>query len=481
MSISAPGIGSGLDIKGIVSQLVSLEKRPLEQLQSRASSLQTKLSAFGQLRSQLANLQDQAARLANPTTWGALTLTSSSNSAVSGTLRPGATETRFSVQVSQLAVAQAAASAPVEAGTKLGSGTLTISLGTWNSESAEDPDSPASPQFAPKSGSTAVKVDVNATDTLAQIAQKINAAGAGVSATVINDANGERLAIRSVETGQANGFRIQASNLGAGSQLANLAYDPQNASSGLSLTQSGQNTMARINGVDVESTDNRFNGVVTGVNLTVSSVTTSPVDVNVTQDKASIRTAINNLAESYNALSNALKEMTKYDPATKTAGSLQGDSTAVGLQAALRRVFSGLGPADASIKRLSDAGLEFQADGTLKVNPGKVNQALDNFDDLKTFFTAGGADGANGMAVRIRNFAQGMVNASGAVTTRNNALKTAIDSNQKEQERLNERVSRTEERLLAQYSRLDTQLAGLNALSAYVGQQVTAWNNQKRD
>lgn len=478
MAISAPGIGSGLDIQGIVSQLVELEKKPLEQLQTTASSLQTKLSAFGQLKSQLANLQDQAAKLANTATWGALTLTSS-NSAVAGTLRTGATGTQFSVQVNQMATAQAAAASAVPAGTKLGSGTLSISLGAWAAVDGDNnPLTPDTQQFTQKTGSTAIAVNIAATDTLAQIAQKINAAGAGVSAAVVTDANGERLAIRSTETGATNGFRIQTSNLGSGSTLSSLTYDPQTTPTGMTLTESGANTLARINGVDVESTDNRFNGVVAGVNLTVSAVTTSPVNVAVTQDKASIRTAITNLAESYNALSNALKEMTKYDPATKVAGSLQGDSTAVGLQSALRRIFSGLGPADTAFKRLSDVGLEFQSDGTLKVNAGKVNQALDNYDSLKTFFTATGDDGANGMALRIRNFAQGMVNASGALTGRNDALKAAIDRNTKDQERVTERVTRTETRLLAQYSRLDTQLAGMNALSSYVSQQVTAWNNQ---
>lgn len=479
MAISAPGIGSGLDIKGIVSQLVELEKKPLEQLQSKASSLQTKFSAFGQLKSQLSNLQDQAARLANASTWGALTLTSA-NSAVVGSLRTGATETRFSVKVSQLALAQATATSPVTAGTKLGSGTLSISLGKWQAIDADnDPDTPSVQEFSSKAGTNAINISIATSDTLTQIAQKINAAGAGVSAAVINDVNGERLAIRSTETGETNGFRIQVNNLGSGSSLGALTYDPESTTAGMTLTQASQNTLAQINGLDVESTDNRFDGAVAGINLTVSAVTSSPVDVSVTQDKASIRTAINNLVESYNALSNALKEMTKYDASTKTAGSLQGDSTAVGLQSALRRIFSGLGPPDTAFKRLSDVGLEFQTDGTLKVNAGKLNQALDNYDSLKSFFTSSGVTGADGMAVRIRNFAQGMVDSSGALTGRNNALKAAIDSNSKDQERLNARVARTEERLLAQYSRLDTQMAGLNSLSSYVAQQVTAWNNQK--
>ena len=479
MAISAPGIGSGLDIKGIVSQLVALEQKPLQQLQTRASSLQTKLSAFGQLKSQLANLQDQVTKLGNTANWGTLSLTSSNSAAASGTLQAGATATRFALEVSQLARSQSAASGPVAAGTQPGSGTLSISLGNWASVDHDaDPATPDVMQFT-QGDATAVDVDIAEGDSLSAIAGKINAANAGVTATVITDASGERLAIRSVETGEAQAFRVQVGNLGVGSTLNTLAYDPENTATGMARTQSAQNTQATINGVNVTSTDNRFNGVVAGVALTVSQVTSGPVDINVAQDKNTVRTNINNLVESYNALNNALKEMTKYDPATKTAGSLQGDGTAVGLQATLRRMISGLGPAGSEFKRLSDVGLEFQQDGTLKADPGKLNKALDKLDDLKTFFTAPGADGANGLAVRMRNFTQGMLDSNGTLTTKNQNLKSALDRNTKDQEKLNERVERVEARLLAQYSRLDTNLANLNALSGYVAQQVTAWNNQK--
>lgn len=492
MALSAPGIGSGLDIRGIVSQLVDLEKRPLQQLQVKSSSLQTKVSAFGQLRSQLSNLQEQLARLANPSTWSNLAL-SSSNPAVAGTLAAGAAPGRFTVEVNQLARAQAAASTPVPANTSLGSGTLSIQLGQWGLANTDnDVDTPDVFRFSPASGAGSIPVEILATDDLTAIASKINAAGAGVSAAVVTDASGQRLAIRSVETGTSQTFRIQVSNLGTGSNLSALAYDPAGLEAditggpayptgytGLTLTQSARNTLATINGLALESTDNRFNGVVPGLNLAVSAETAGPVTVNVAEDRNAIRTAINAVMESYNALSNALREMTKFDPATKQAGSLQGDSTAVGLQNGIRRIFSGAGPEGTPFRRLSDVGLEFQLDGTLKLDQGKLNQALDKFDDLKTFFTTAGPQGAEGMGVRLRDFAQGMVDSAGPLSTRNQALQRDIARLTKEQDRLNERIQRVEARLLSQYSRLDGQLAGLNALSAYVTQQVTAWNNQK--
>ena len=177
-------------------------------------------------------------------------------------------------------------------------------------------------------------------------------------------------------------------------------------------------------------------------------------------------------------MSNALAEMTKYDAATKTGGTLQGDSTALGLQAALRRMVGGSGPAGTAVGRLSDLGVEFQKDGSLKVDATKLDAALAKPDDVRTFFMAdGGTNGSDGLALRLKDFAAGLLNSSGTLSTRSSALKSASERNTKEQERISDRISRTQARLEAQYSRLDASMGKLTALSNYVNQQVTQWNN----
>lgn len=468
-TISSPGIGSGLDVKNIVSQLVALEQAPLTKLQTDASSMQAKLSAFGQLQSQVANLQDQVSTLANKDTWNALTVTSSGSS-VTGTITNAslASPTSFSVDVTQLAQSQATASSAMSADSTPGAGTLNISMGSWNGTT-----------FAQKSGTSTLSVDVSATDTLSTIAGKINQANAGVTATVLNDISGQRLLIQSASTGVANGFRVQTSNLSTGSNLGQLAYDPGAGSTQTTLTQAAKDTAATINGIPVNSSNRTFTNIVPGVNLSVTSTTTTtgPVTVTLAQDTASLKTAIGNMVTSFNALNNALAEMTKYDASTKTAGTLQGDSTAVGLQNALHRLFSGTGPAGTSIKTLSDLGIELQKDGTLSINDSKLSAALtSSTTDVKNFFTAAGATGVDGMAVRIQNFTQGLLNFNGALTTKSQSIQHQIDRNSKDQDTLNTRISTIQTRLTAQYSRLDSQLAQLNSLNAYVAQQVTAWN-----
>ncbi len=483
MAISSAGIGSGLDVKSIVSQQVALEQKPLSQLQTKASSISAKLSAYGQLQSQMANLQDMASKLGTASNWDAMSV-SSSNPAISGTATTAAAATAFSVEVTQLARSQMAGSAPIApAGSPVGAGTLRIELGAWSTSGAA--------AFAKGSGA-AVNVTVGATDTLSQIADKINAAGAGVTATVLKDDAGERLLMRSSATGEASAFRVQALAdpvapategvaITDGTGLGRLAFDPANATGGLALTQSALNTKANINGVAVSSQNNTLEAIA-GVKLTVSKVTTDtgPVEVSIKRDTAAAKTSINNFVASYNALSSALGEMTKYDAATKKGGTLQGDSTAVGLQAALRRLVGGNGPAGTAVGCLTDLGVEFQKDGSLKVDATKLDAALAKPDDVKTFFMAdGGGNGSDGLALRLKDFAAGLLNTSGTLSTRSSALKSESDRNTKEQERVSDRINRTKARLEAQYSRLDASMGKLTALSSYVNQQVTQWNNTK--
>ncbi|MCX7946931.1 MAG: hypothetical protein N2557_08375, partial [Hydrogenophilus sp.] len=68
-TLSSPGIGSGLDIKNIVSQLVEIEKRPLTSVQLRTTAAQTRLSVVGQIKSHLAALDDSLRTLTLASTY----------------------------------------------------------------------------------------------------------------------------------------------------------------------------------------------------------------------------------------------------------------------------------------------------------------------------------------------------------------------------------------------------------------------------
>lgn len=467
-SISSPGIGSGIDVQSIVSQLVALEKAPLTQLETQANSIKTKISTYGTISSQVSALGDAAFKLGSASGWNTVTATSSNASAVSVKASAGAPVTSLTMTVSQLAKAQSTASAAVATGTGVGAGTLTIELGDWSSGS-----------FA-AGGETPVSVTINeGEDTLAEIAAKINDADAGVSATVLKDASGERLLLRSKATGEENGFRITASdsdgNNTDASGLSRLVYDGTSAT-GTTRSQAAQNALATINGVAIETASNTLGDTLPGLTLQLSQVTTTPVEIDVSTDQDAIRANVQTFIDAYNSLNNTLATTTKYDESTKTAGTLQGDATAVGLQNAMRSMMRS-STASSPFSRLSDVGIEIKTGGTMSLDAEKFSAALADLEGLKDLFTVNTGDTATeGFGRKIDAFADGLLATDGLVTTRKSSLQKSMDRNSDEQDRVNDRAARAEVRYLAQYNAMDANVAKLNSINSFITQQIALWN-----
>lgn len=467
-TISSPGIGSGLDVQSIVSQLVALEKAPLKQLQTQATSFQTKLSTYGTIKSQFSALGDAAAKLASPSGWSAVTATSSNSAAIGVTVAAGAPATSLTMAVQQLAKAQSTASTAVATGSGVGSGSMTIELGAWSGSS-----------FTAGSG-TPVSVTINpGEDTLAEIAAKINDADAGVSATVLKDASGERLLVRSKETGLENGFRITVAdddgNDTDASGLSRLAFAVGSAN-GMTQSQAGQNATATINGVSISSASNRLADTLPGMTIQLSQVTTAPVEIDVSADTEAVRANVQAFVDAYNTLNSTLSNATRYDAGTKKAGALQGDSTATGLQNALRGMMRSV-TGGTPYTRLADVGIELKAGGALALDAGKFDASLSNLEGLKNLFTVDtGSATTEGFGRKIKTFAEGLIDADGLVSTKASALQKSIDRNGLEQEKVNDRAARAETRYLAQYNAMDAAVAKLSGLNAFVSQQITLWN-----
>lgn len=472
MAITSTGLGSGLEVENIITQLMALEKKPLTSLQTKASTIDSKISAFGTVKSQLSTLSDAVTALSKASTWSAKTVSSSNATAVSAAVANGtnASVSSFSVTVSQLARTQSISSAPVSTGATVGSGTLSFSLGTWGDG--------ATPAFT-QGTAAAVSVDIAATDTMADIASKINKAGAGVTATVLKDVSGDRLMMRSSVTGEAAGFRVTASGDSVG--LDALSFDNPAAAAGMAANpiQYGQNAKAAINGVEIESPSNTLAETLPGLTLTLSQVTTAAVEITATTDTSGMRTAVNTFVTAYNAMNQMLNSATKYDATTKTAALLQGDATTTGLQAALRSLV-GSPSGGGALQYLSDVGVSIARDGAgnLAVDTVKLDKALKNPDAVQQFFSAeaGADDSATGFATRFAAFTQAAIGADGTLTVKTDALDVQKKANTKDQERVSDRLSLTETRLRKQYTALDTQMSKLTALNTYVAQQIAQWN-----
>lgn len=466
MAISSPGLASGIDIKGIVSQLVALERAPLTQLQKDANSYQAKLSVFGTITSMVSTLGDAGAKLAAANTFTQVKATSSQPESVTVSVAEGTAPTALALEVVSLAKAQSTASAAVPVDSGMGAGSLTITLGDWSSGS-----------FVAGSA-TPVTINVaSGKDKLTDIAAQINAANAGVTATVLRDASGERLLMRSKDTGQALGYQVSATDSDGtdGKDLGRLAFTSL-AGSGQSLTQAGANAVAKVNGVTVQSASNTVKDALPGITLNLLKPTTGAADIAVNNDKESMRKSVQGFVDAYNALADMLASSTKYDPDTKVKGSLQGDSTAVGLQRALRSMIRSETPGGAFV-RLSDVGIEIKADGKMSINSTKLDAALDSPAEMTRLFGAASSDATlKGFGLKLDAFADGLVASGGTLGTRTASLRSAIQRNEKEMDKVVDRASRAEARYLAQYNAMDAAVSRMNSLNAYVAQQVTLWN-----
>jgi flagellar hook-associated protein 2 len=463
-TISSPGIGSGLDVKSIVSQLVALEKQPLTNLKLEATTVQTKISTYGQIQSLVSSLSDAVSNLASVTGWNAMNASSSNSNAVSASAIGGTLPTTFSVEVQTLAKPQNTASAAIlPVGLPIGAGTISLAIGKWS----------GTPATFAIGAASAVDITVSATDTVSDVASKINGANAGVSATVLSDATGEHLLLRSKTTGVNAGFQLSVT-----SDADGLPADASGLSRlvvGGSLTQAAD-AAATVNGIPVSSATNTFDKTISGVTFNVSQLTTAPVDISISQDNSSVTSNINDFIKAYNALNDVLTDATKYDAATKTAGLFQGDSSTLGMQSALHAAVQAVTTGSSVFHRLADVGITQLRGGDLTLDGTKLNAAMSNRDEMKALFRNTGGGTADGIAVKLKTLTSNMLATDGFFKLKNDTYQSALDRNTKEQARVNQHATDVEAALNQKYSALDAKMSSLNALNAYVTQQVAAWN-----
>lgn len=462
-SISSTGVGSGLDVNTIVSSLMAVEKRPLSLLQTRASEIQTRISAFGNLKSQLSALGDVAARLATPASWNPLRVDSSDGASVTATAGTTAQAGTHTLQVDQLAQAQVLASGNFgSSATVVGTGTLTLELGSTTNG-----------VFSAKSGSSPVSITIGSgNQTLAGVRDAINAAKAGVTASIVNGSAGARLVLRGSD-GAESSIRLTAAdddgNATDQAGLSQLAFDPAAAAgAGRNLTQSQASQDAKfwLDGVELASATNTPADALEGVTFSLRQVTSEPVSLAIAVETSAVRKNVNDFVNAYNSLNRMVQAQTQADPTGAARGALQADSAAVSLLNAMRTMLHGNVGGMAGTSSLNAAGIELQKDGSLSVNETRFGAAMGNPARLAQLFSQAqsGSDGdSRGIGVRFQQWAQQLTGDGGMLTNRVEGLTHSVELNQKQQDVQQDRLDRTEARLRAQYQRLDSQMSLLTA------------------
>jgi flagellar hook-associated protein 2 len=397
MGISSTSV-SGLDVESIVTSLMNVEQRPLTLVSQQKSAYQTKLTAYGTMKSALSTFQTAVSALSTNAKFNAQTVTSANTSVFTATANGSAVLGDYNVTVSQLATSHKIAMDGVANTTDvIGTGTLTISFGTFTPE-VVSPATPAS--FTANADKTDINITIDSSNnTLAGVRDAINAANGSVSASIVNDGTTNRLVITSKDTGEVNSLKISVAdddgNNTDASGLSLLAYDPlATAGSGKNMTslQTAQNALLNIDGIDVVKASNTISDAIEGVTLKL--LTTSAghsVGLSVATDQDKIKESVQSFVDAFNKINTTLRDLTKYDPTGKSSGALLGDATARSVITQIRRVLTNTVDTGGTITSLTDVGVSFQQDGTLALDTTKLNNVVtDHFSEISALFASSG-------------------------------------------------------------------------------------------
>ncbi|HET9113255.1 MAG TPA: flagellar filament capping protein FliD [Burkholderiales bacterium] len=384
-AISSVGIGSGLDVTSIVAKLMSAEQQPLNLLTQEEASYNAKISAFGTLQSAVSQFQTAMTGLSDPSQFQSLTATSSNTAAVTAKLGTGAVAGSYSLGVTNLAQAQNLVTAgQASATTAIGSGTtttLSFDFGTISGGTLSGGIYTGA-SFT-SSGNGIKTVTINSTnDSLTGIANAINTANIGVSATVINTGNATNpyvLSLTSTQTGAASSMDISVS--GDATLSSMLSYNPAN-NTGQDLTQNvaAQNSNFTLNGIAISNASNTISNAIQGVTLNLLGTTPSgtPATVSVAASTTATNAAVNQFVTAYNTLEQTLQSATAYNATTKQGAIFNGDPTVTDMERQLQSLLMNpvAGGGSNTMTMLYQAGVTLQSNGTLSVDNTKLNAAI---------------------------------------------------------------------------------------------------------
>ncbi|MCC4310047.1 flagellar filament capping protein FliD [Alcanivorax marinus] len=447
-SISSLGIGSGLDLNGLLDQLEASERQQLTPITQKQQSYQAKISAYGKLESALTAFQDASEKLADAKQFQAVK-NQVSGDALTVVQGDDALTGNYDIEVTQRARAYSIATQGVaDPEERLGAGSLSITLANGDTLDLEISDKKSS---------------------LESIRNAINEAGGGVQASLMNDGSGTpyRLVLSSSDTGTEAAIAEVTFSGGPG---AALSLDP-------ATEVSARNAELTVNGIAVSSQSNRVEDAIQG--LTLNLVETGSATIDVTRDSTGIKKAVKGFVDSYNKLQETIDGLTRYDQKTGSRGELLGDTTLRGIDAQLRGLIGAALP-EGEMRTLSDLGITLTVDGTLEIDDEELDDALENHLSAVSAFFAGGPEGAGneGLAAGLKAALAGIVDDGGTLEDATEGLESSIENLQAHYSRTEERINSTLDRYRKQFQQLDSIIAQMNSTSSYLTQQFDALNAQ---
>ncbi len=442
-TISSAGVGSGLDIQSIVSQLMAIERQPLERLQFKQGQLESQISAYGQLSSTLSNFQTAMTNLGSVSALKLFKGTSTNADVV--TLTPGSNAEvgTFGVEVVRLAENHKMASDEH------------LDTDTFG---GEKPNDALHIQVGSDAANT-LTVDLSTAATLAEIRTAINddVNNPGVTATIINGDDGnQKLILTANDSGADSALTLSKSGK---VKLSDFGFDTVN--------DIGNNTdlldaEINVDGYTITRATNNISDVISGVTLNlVSADPGNTHTIGVERDLEAVEEAVQSFANAFNELRASIKSL--------RAGDLEADSSLLSIE---RRVFSILNtPANGGVYSvLSEVGLSMQKDGTMSLDTTKMKTALQtDFDGVAQLFAADG----EGFANRMETLVDSWLTTGGLIDSRTDGLEARIDSLVDRQISIERNLELVEARYLAKFTALDSLVGQLQGTGQFLTNQLS--------
>jgi flagellar hook-associated protein 2 len=445
-TITSAGLGSGLDIEGLVTKLVAAEGRPTAlRLDRKEGALQADLSALGSLKGALSAFQTSVQGLKDLPSFQARTATSSNTELFGVSADSSAVPGSFSIKVDQLAQSAKLRSGNFSSETSvLGAGTLAIGL-----------------------GASSFNVTVGSTMTLAGVRDAINQAAGnpGIKATLIKVDSGSQLVLTSDKVGATNTISIAATDTDAmdGNDLTRLA------TANLVTMQAATDAIIYVDGQKVTKNSNSFSDVITGVSIVLKKADPLKTEtLSVAIDKDSPKAKVNDFIKAYNSLANTMASLSSYNAQTKQGGPLLGDATLRGVQNQVRQALSNTVQGVAGVSTLAEIGIKTNKSGTLELDSKKFDSATaSNPDAVAQLFAS-----ENGLGKRFDGILKNYLSSGGALSARLDGANKQVGDIADQRKKLNTRLTELESRYRKQFTAMDNLVGQLSATGSYLTDQL---------
>ena len=435
-SSSSSSLGQGIDVMSFVQAAMTYDQANITNVQNQQTSIANQAKALTQITSELSSLQDAAYALQDPLgDLNSLTANSSNSSALTATASSAALVGAHTITVNSLATTSSYYTGPLNSSsTAISQGTFQIQVGS------------ASP----------VTVTVDSTDnTLDGLVAAINKHDIGVRASVINDANGARLALVSESTGASGDIRVSNNTTGL---IFNKAV-------------TGTNASLVVDGVPISSSSNTVTGVINGVTLSLGAPTgSSPITLTISPDTTQATSAIDQFVSAYNTAIQDINSQFAVASDGSGGGVLEADNSLRQAQSLLLGATAYSASGSNGIANLASMGITLNDDGTLSVDTTTLQNALTGQTaDVQSFLQ----NPTNGFATNLVSVLSAVNNpATGILGLDASGLAKNSQSLSQQLSDLQATFNAKEQYLIQIYSKVNATLQELPLLQSQMSQQL---------